>query len=954
MSKTISQDDYDAEYYRSHCGPVPYSRSEPQWKQFFDEVARRLDEALAPKRVFDAGCAIGFLIEALRLRGIEAFGRDYSPYAIEQVPVGLKPYCEVGSIADEIAGRYDLITCVEVLEHMPSLEGTRAISRMCQAAPLVLFSSTPRDFTEPTHINVQPPLHWLRLFAECGFGPRAGHDATYLAPWAMLLERRPDRPSETELLAFAQLIAARVRLADLETSLTSAKETQAGFEKCANGLTGELMIERGRVQELAGELKIERGRVQQLADELSAESRRAEGLARELAATIGMVERLAAIETSTLWRLSLPLRIALARLPRVRSLLRRGAKGLHWTITGQPAARLIESVRQRRFSPGGPKTSASLGAQIGEVPPVEDQFHSRGGQADYLKWIEAYDRLQPGETSIIRAYISTLPAQPKVSIIVPLYNTPANVLEEMIASVRVQAYENWELCLADDASEESNIQAKLQCAATEDARIKLVFSKANGGISAASNAALELASGDYIALLDHDDVLAPHALATMVVAINQHPDSDIFYSDEDKLDAEGRRYGAYFKPDWNPELIYGQNFISHLGVYRTSLVRSVGGFRLGFEGSQDYDLTLRCVAATTSKIVHVPHILYHWRLHPGAQTFSSTQLARATSAARCAIKEHLEQLGEEVDVVDGCASFHRVVRKPQTPWPRVSVIIPTRDHPDILAECLRGLVDCTDYPDLDIIVADNGSVEENTKRLLAKMSQRGVRVVDCAGPFNYPKINNRAIRHAKGEILLLLNNDVSMTEPQWLKEMVIYLLKQDVGAVGAKLFYPDGTVQHGGVVLGLGGVAGHLHLGAPHDSWGYFGWLGLARDVAGVTAACMAVRRSVFEQIGGFDEENLAIAFNDVDLCIRIREAGYRIIWTPYAQLTHHESKSRGLDNTEERRRRFEREVRYMRARWGDLLDHDPFWSSNLSLYSSEPIPAFPPRRTLPWRESPR
>ena len=523
----------------------------------------------------------------------------------------------------------------------------------------------------------------------------------------------------------------------------------------------------------------------------------------------------------------------------------------------------------------------------------------------------------------------------------------------MIASVKAQVYENWELCLADDASEKSPIRAKLERAASEDARIKCVFCKANGGISAASNAALELTTGDYIALLDHDDVLAPHALATMAVAINQHPDSDIFYSDEDKLDADGNRYDPYFKPDWNPELFYGQNFISHLGVYRTSLVRSIGGFRLGFEGSQDYDLTLRCVAVTAAKIVHVPHVLYHWRLHPGAQTFSSTQLARATRAARRAIKEQLAGLGEDVEVVDGCASYHRVLRTPHMQWPRVSAVIPTRDHPDTLAECLRGLIDCTDYPDLEIIVADNGSVEAETKRLLAEMSQRGVRVVDCAGPFNYSKINNEAIRHAKGEILLLLNNDVSMTQPQWLKEMVIYLLKPDVGAVGAKLLYPDGTLQHGGVALGLGGVAGHMHVGTAGDAPGYFGWLGLARDVSGVTAACMAVRRSVFEQVGGLDEVGLAVAFNDVDLCVRIREAGYRIIWTPYAQLTHHESKSRGADDTKEGRNRFEREIQYMRARWGSLLDNDPFWNPNLSLHSGELGAGVPARECYPGAHRP-
>ncbi|AMJ62725.1 hypothetical protein AXW83_22675 [Bosea sp. PAMC 26642] len=567
---------------------------------------------------------------------------------------------------------------------------------------------------------------------------------------------------------------------------------------------------------------------------------------------------------------------------------------------------------------------------------------------NYRSWIAGHDCLSDDEPQQIRQHIDTLENRPVFSIIVPAYETPAGALRAMIESVKTQIYPDWELCIADDGSKSPYIREVLEDAAAGESRIKLVFRSENGNISACSNTAMELATGSYLALLDHDDVLAPHALAMMADAINAHPDADIFYSDEDKLDDEGRRYDPYFKPDFNRELLYGQNFISHLGVFRTSAVKSVGGFRLGFEGSQDYDLVLRLVAATHGPIVHVPHVLYHWRLYPGAGTFSSTQHDRASLAARSAIREQLASRGQTATVEAGIAGYHRV-RRHLVNWPRISIVIPTRDHANLLEECLQGLLNKTDYPDLDIIVADNGSSEPATSALFASMAAFGVRVVACPGEFNYSKINNDAVKQATGDHILFLNNDISILEPTWLKEMAAHLAETDVGAVGAKLLYPDGTLQHAGVTLGVLGVAGHTQRGAAKDSFGYFGQLGLARDVSCATAACLLVRRDVFEQIGGFDQDNLKVAFNDVDLCIRIGRSGHRIVWTPYASLMHHESKSRGSDVSGAKLKRFEQERIYMRERWGSILDTDPFWNPNLSLDSNDPEPAFPPRVRRPW-----
>lgn len=569
----------------------------------------------------------------------------------------------------------------------------------------------------------------------------------------------------------------------------------------------------------------------------------------------------------------------------------------------------------------------------------------------YHEWIDRYDRLYTGEEVLISQFVSRLKTQPKFSIIVPVYNTSPQVLAEMVSSVRNQIYENWELCLADDASPQPHVREFLENLSDDKGRIKIVLREKNGGISEATNSALGLADGDYITFLDHDDVLPVHALATMAAYINRHPDADIFYSDEDKLDRKGRRYDHFFKPDWNRERLYGQNYLNHLTVIRASMIRSLGGLRAGVEGSQDYDLVLRAVSSTKAPIVHVPHILYHWRIYGNAGTFSSTQLERATASARKAITEHFEAAGQEVAVVPAAIShFHRVVRNDPNPWPKVSVIIPSRDHAELLTACLDGL-GRTDYPNIEIILADNGSVQPEARALFEDAKRSGAVVIDCSGPFNYSWINNRAARIASGEILLLLNNDTEIVDPSWLKEMVRYLLQPDVAAVGAKLLYPDRTIQHAGVVLGVGGLAGHIYVSEREKAAGYAGALGIARDVSCVTAACMAIRKSVFDELGGFNEIDLQVAFNDVDLCIRIRQAGYRIIFTPFAILTHYESKSRGADMTGENFKRFQGEIKYMKERWGKVLRHDPFHNPNLSLECSGIELAFPPRHAFPWRE---
>ena len=573
-------------------------------------------------------------------------------------------------------------------------------------------------------------------------------------------------------------------------------------------------------------------------------------------------------------------------------------------------------------------------------------FQDEGSR--YREWVELYDTISPQEAEEIRRFLARLPIQPKFSVLVPVYQTPQKELTEMIASVKAQIYDDWELCIADDASKQPHVREILEAEAQVEPRIKLVFREENGNISAASNSALALATGDFLVLLDHDDILAPHALAIVADAINRHPDADVLYSDEDKLNAQGHRYGAYFKPDWNPELLYGQNFISHLGVYRSSLVRALGGFRLGFEGSQDYDLALRATAATKGPVVHVPHVLYHWRVYPGAGTFSSTQSGRAVDAARRAIKEQLAGLGVDASVGDAGYDCHRVFRANPATWPRVSVVVSSRQHPEFLFDLIKGLLEKTDYPDMEIIVVHASEAEQALPTEI--LQEAGVRLVRSPNPADFVRTVNETVRRASGEIILFLDSDMLVIEPGWLKEMVLLAKQPGIGAVGAKIRAADGKTWLGGMFLGLDQIAGPVH-GNSAAAPGYFGKLLLTQDVSCVSAACMAVPRALFESAGGFDESNLARNFNDVDFCLRLRRGGYRVMWTPYARLHHRRSKKPARRGNEERNER-EREIAFMRERWGQNLERDPFWNPNLSLASNHPQVSLPPRITRPWQET--
>jgi GT2 family glycosyltransferase len=571
---------------------------------------------------------------------------------------------------------------------------------------------------------------------------------------------------------------------------------------------------------------------------------------------------------------------------------------------------------------------------------------------NYHQWIQYYDTLTNIDHELIQKRIAQMSYKPLISVVMPVYNISIRWLREAIESVRNQLYPHWELCIADDASSKSKIKDILKKYERLDSRIKVVYRESNGHISAASNSALYLATGEFIALIDHDDMLTEHALYLVAEELNKHPDADIIYSDEDKIDEQGQRYGHYFKSDWNPDLFYSQNLISHLGVYRRKLINEIGGFRLGYEGSQDYDLALRVIERTSKdKIRHIPFILYHWRAIRGSTALTPEEKNYAHEAARKALRSHFERLSIKVQVTNGSGTYHRVIYEIPKPAPLVSLIMPTRDRLELLRRSTGDILNNTDYTNLELIIVDNQSNQADTIAFLKNIqSDRRVMVLKYDRPYNFSAINNMAVRKASGEIIGLVNNDIDIITSTWLTEMVSHAIRQEIGVVGAMLYYPNDTIQHAGVVLGIGGVAGHIHKYLPRGISGYSSRAALIQNFSVVTAACMLMRRSVFEEVGGLNEDNLPVAFNDVDLCIRIHNSGYRILWTPYAELYHYESATRGSDHTPEQLPRFVKEVNYMKQRWEDILNNDPYYSPNLSLESGENFSlAYPPRVKRPW-----
>lgn len=588
------------------------------------------------------------------------------------------------------------------------------------------------------------------------------------------------------------------------------------------------------------------------------------------------------------------------------------------------------------------------------IAMLRNQIAGERDDGAYGAWVQFHDTLSEHDLASIKQHGTDLALKPLISVLMPVYNPRVKYLRKALDSIIAQTYENWELCIADDASTNPEVKTALSEYQQRDARIKVRFRESNGHISAASNTALELVEGTFVALMDHDDALPVHALYMVAEEINKYPDADLIYTDEDKIDENDRRHDPHFKTDWNQELFYSQNFVAHLGIYRTSIVRQIEGFRVGFEGSQDYDFVLRFLHHTSgTRIRHIPHVLYHWRIFPGVASFSTDNPDASLETARRALMDYfaIAEPHSEVVGIPQFPSWWRIKRQPPKALPRVSLIVPTRDRLSILKVAIDGLLFSTTYDNLELIIVDNESVETDTLAYFSRIaSDSRVKILRVAGEFNFSALNNRAAEIASGEILGFINNDIEVIHDDWLLELVSQVTQNNVGAVGAKLYYANDTIQHAGVILGLYGVAAHGHRHFPRNSIGYFGRPMLVQNMSAVTAACMLVPRKIFADVGGYDEANLTVGYNDVDLCLKIRAAGFDIVFTPFAELYHLESVSRGQNLTKEQVERDMRERMYMLQRWPNIIANDPFYSPNLSVTREDFSLAFPPRAVKPWR----
>lgn len=554
---------------------------------------------------------------------------------------------------------------------------------------------------------------------------------------------------------------------------------------------------------------------------------------------------------------------------------------------------------------------------------------------DYGEW---WELTKPTAEELEAQRETVFPQMPKFSIVIPVYKTPEKYLKEMLDSVREQTYGNWELCIADGSPAGQDVSRVLKKYAKEDERIQYVILGENRGIAGNTNAAMEMASGDFIVLADHDDRVTPDALYECAKAINENPGCDVLYSDEDKLDMDGGAlFDPHFKPDFNPDLLCSVNYICHLFLAKRELVEKAGGFRQEFDGAQDYDFIFRCTELA-KRICHIPKVLYHWRCHQDSTASNPESKLYAFTAGSRAIMAHYKRLGIQAEQVEKGVDYGIYHTKFVVNGnPLVSVIIPNKDHTADLDNCIRPIITRGTYQNLEFVVVENNSTDPETFRYYEKIQKEFpcVHVVRWEREFNYSAINNFGVTFAKGAYLLFMNNDIIQIADDFVEEMLGFCQRDDVGITGARLLYEDDTIQHAGVVVGFGGIAGHTFIGLHKAENSYFHRAMCAQDYSAVTAACMMSKKSVFEEAGGFSEE-LAVAFNDIDYCMKVRKLGKLVVYAPYAVLHHYESKSRGLEDTPEKVARFNREIAIFAKKWPEILEKgDPYYNPNLTLRKS-------------------
>ena len=1052
---------YNQEYYHTDCGPIPYEEPE-QWEIFFGAIADRIVQDLRPRTVLDAGCAMGYLVAALRERGVEAYGIDISDYAICCVREDIRPYCAVGSLLDPLPEglpeQYDVVVTIEVLEHLYADAGKKAIQNLCSLADTVIFSSSPDDFTEKTHLNVQQREYWARLFAENGFYDDLNYRPTYITYHAAcyrkksdvlrqiedyernirlmdgvhrdMLEQAAKRPFQANLywagneegFSEAQTLHyigderdGQVRM-EVRLPKVSALRFDPAEKPC--------IVEDLHVYSDIGTLRavpengIEwsgytifleqdpRFRIELEGKAVSSLTIRAHVLPLQYPENTGMLAQLFADWEDAkreqnrlneeLSRREGAYRSAVARQEAVQQAQLKQQEEQHQTQLETSRRRIVQLEKdkqamqeelahykthyhaaivqreelKRKLSDSEQAYSEISNAFFWKItwifrvivdmvkrPFIKTRYGrlfgkgmrslKKNGLRNTWRKVQDWRKHRQNFAGLAKKPLFTkeeLEAQRhvqfardiKFSIVVPLYNTPARFLHEMIRSVLDQTYGNWELCMADGSdAQHENVGQICKQYVRKDSRIHYVKLEKNLGISGNTNACLEMSTGDYIGLFDHDDLLHPAALFEVMRAICEQ-DADFIYTDENTFhDKPEDAFCPHFKPDFAPDTLRANNYICHFTVFKRQLMDQAGRFNSKYDGSQDFDMVLR-LTEKAEKIFHISEILYFWRAHKDSVAQGIEAKPYVIEAAKGAITEHLSRVGLEGFVEDTVVPSMYRIKYTIKAIPKISIIIANCDHADDLRKCITSIQKLTTYKNWEIIIVENNSIEIATRDYYQELKQlENIKIVTWEaknGEFNYSAINNYGAKFATGEYILLLNNDTEVISADWIQEMLMFAQRTDVGAVGAKLYYFDDTIQHAGIGIGILTLAGHYHRGFDRCDFGYMGRLIYAHNVSAVTAACMMIRRNVWKEVGGLDE-TYQVAFNDVDLCMRIRQAGYLIVWTPYAELYHYESKSRGYDDTPEKQKRFEGEVRRFQTRWAkELAAGDPYYNPNLTL----------------------
>ena len=906
---------YDSYYYANCCGR-PYEHNEI-WLSFFGSIADRIIQDIQPRTVFDAGCAMGFLVECLRQRGVEAWGVDISEYAIQNVQPDIRPYCWVGSVMDPFPQRYDLIVCIETLEHLMPQDAQKAVQNLCLHTDDILFSSTPYDFEEATHFNVQSPDYWAELFARFDFIHDLDSDASFITPWAMRFRK-------------SRLPVSRV-VSTYEQNLWRLTEENRSQREINLEQRAELIAKESQIQSLiaqvaemdqanqAGNLQIQEQaralednkRVIQAKDELLQTTQQSlkDNLVRSVPDNqSALVSRWRIIPEGSKrerWVLSIIRGVELWRREGFTAFRYR----LNEKFTAHKKARDGASTTQKNYQ---------RVRRIGARQAAEAMFwrlRTAAGKRyillqDKLGWYTYADWIKENEASPSSPSSENQP-EVRFSLLLPIIRTDLPQIANTLKSLFAQTYSNWEVYLLYEAADFQYINALLANFPKNDAHIQQVKLEPGQTQADMIRIASKLAHGDWIGALFCGDGLSPTGLDTIAGYLAGQPRADVVYMDEDRLTEDGKtRHSPFFKPDWSPDLLLSTNYLVH-ALFRMDLFRSAAVDCLDLE-----DVVYRCMEGAR-QVVHIPKVLYHLQ----QEEANAWRSARPRSDHLAA---HLQRIGLSDATVN--ISPNGAVR---VSWPfeekPVSIIIPTQDRVKYLRRCLDSIINLTRYPDFEILLIENNSRQAETLAYYKQLQgESQIRIIEHHGAFNYSRVNNLGARHARGDWLLFLNNDVEIIDSDWLTELARWVSRPEVGVVGARLLYPDGAVQHAGIVIGMEGHASHVFGGARQDVCGPFGCVDWYRDYSAVTGACMMIRKEVFEQIDGFDE-NYQLVFSDVEICLRVIEQGYRVVYNPFTRLIHYEGKTRSNHMP-----RNDIRLGYERLK-SIVADGDPFYNPLLS-----------------------